>query len=104
MIPFNQQLTPAQQAKNTITERIRATYNQVQVAFNVATGQFWHNPQATPQQVNAEFGTDAATLWEFSNYAAQMLGINQVMPSGWDSNINQNGSVTLIPPSGDITQ
>jgi hypothetical protein len=74
--------------------------------FNSGAKNFWNNPHATPTQIAEALGTDAREVFEL-HYALGLL-IDSIKPDsiqqGWAAigqfTMNEDGTVTILPPSG----
>jgi hypothetical protein len=58
-----QQMSSADRAANQIVNQARSVFRQLVSAYNDGAKAFWNNPRATPQQVAAALGTDAAEVF-----------------------------------------
>lgn len=75
-------------------------------AFNVGSMSFWNNPRATPSEIATALGTDAKEIFQL-HYALGQL-ISNIKPKSIEQglsligqfNINEDGTVTILPPSG----
>jgi hypothetical protein len=91
---------------NTIKGSTRQTFQMMTNAFNMGSKNFWNNLQATPTQIAEALGTDAKEVFEL-HYALGQL-INSIKPEsiqeGWAAigqfTMNEDGTVTILPPSG----
>ena len=88
-----------------ITNDALWTLNTLKANYLQSYNSVWNNPDATPDKIVAAFGTSAVELFTISAATAQLLyacGITDIpltMPSGWNFQANQDGSITLTPAS-----
>jgi hypothetical protein len=89
---------------NSFWLRIQAEFNRLNGLLNDGSGLVWNNSSATPQQVVAAFGTNAASLFQLSGLLCGLIGAitgttPNPVPTGWTITANGDGSVTLTPPA-----
>lgn len=98
--------TPAQIAAGQIRQIARQQFVQLAAAGLRGFKLIWQNPNATPQQVLAELGTDAAAIFALAKLnietltaAAQIGGAPSPqmpsVPEGFSTAVNPDGSVKL---------
>ena len=96
----------AQQVQNLSLSGFRSLQQFGQQGFNL----IWNNANATPQEVMAALGTNAASVFALAalNNAtiASAAGIGGVtppsmpsIPTGWTITPNNDGTVTVTPPA-----
>ncbi len=96
---------PARVAAGQIVQSANFLWNQLPQKYLSAYKALWNNPEATPQQVVAALGTQAAMIFTRSAELAAFLtaaGVTRIptgVPAGWSYAANPDGSVTLTPPS-----
>lgn len=96
------QLTPAQQAANTVVQIISQTF-QIRVQnFKRASSAVWNNPNATPMDVVAAMGTQAVAIFTASGQEATLLNmflpslnLPTTIPAGFAFVSNPDGSAVL---------
>ena len=70
------QIQPAVRAANQIKRNTARLAESIKRDWEQSYDLLWHNPRATPEEVLAELGTDAAELFELSaQTVAYMLSI-----------------------------
>lgn len=99
---------PAKEAAIDLIRTTQHTFMMMTHAFNEGSKRFWSNSNgATPQQIADELGTDAAEVFQLHSKLGALLG--EVDPTSVTDGLsvvgnftmNEDGSVTVIPPSGD---
>jgi hypothetical protein len=88
----------------TLKQIMTSCFNTILAAFQSGKQLVWNNPHGlTPQQMLAAIGTDAATLFSYTNDTVALLNqalpdgqkITQVVPAGVVVTFNPDGTVTL---------
>ena len=84
--------------------QIQRVYNSLQSILQAGTNLVWNNPNATPQQVVAAFGTNAASLFQLSSLLCGLIGsvtgtTPNPVPAGWTITASADGTITLTPPT-----
>jgi hypothetical protein len=76
-------------------------------AFNMGSKNFWQNPRGlTPTQIAVALGTDAREVFELHYALGQLIDSikSESIQEGWAAigqfTMNQDGTVTILPPSG----
>lgn len=105
--PVVNEITPAQRQANQIKQNVRTAFQNMVMAFNNGSRQFWKNAQASPSQIAAALGTDAVEVFELHAKLGAVLA--EVRPDaikeGQDVvgqfTYNADGTVTVntVPPS-----
>ena len=102
---FDGGITPTEpdvvQVASTFKRQVVRNYNRmIQMHENIHRS-FWNNSKATPDEINAELGTRAADVFQFSIKIKQaILALNpsailSTKPSEYSVTINGDGTVTL---------
>jgi hypothetical protein len=87
-------VSSANQLNKAMTANYVSSYNAV-----------WHNPTATPEQVVAALGTNAAKVFQLSVALCTLLvqagatDIPTSVPTGWTYVVNADGTVVLTAPA-----
>jgi hypothetical protein len=97
--------TPAEVAHREISNRVRAAFTQLQGALAAGQNLLWANPDATPKDVLAEFGTEAVQLFQLSNIAVEAINavasitggpqIGSIVPPDVHYTLHADGTITL---------
>jgi hypothetical protein len=82
-------------------------YNQMVQTFNEGSYMFWASQDASPQEIADSLGTSASGIFYLHARLGEVLSL--VDPSGIAEGLsvigqyaqNQDGSITVIPPSGE---
>jgi hypothetical protein len=99
-------VSPAQQAANQIKAMIGQQYRQLAQAQIMASNALWKNRGATPEEIVAALGADAAAVFAFSDLMAQTLASaatigglpapkSPLIPAGRTVTKNPDGTVTI---------
>jgi hypothetical protein len=102
--------TPAQLAAQQVQNLSLAGFKSLQQFGLQGFNLIWNNRNATPQQVIAALGAEAAAVFALSALnnqtiasAAQIGGVSPpnmpAIPTGWTVTANPDGTVTLTPPA-----
>ena len=104
--PVGPALRATTQIKNRTARLAETIIREWEHAFDA----LWNNPNATPEQVLAELGTDAAEAFELSGATVQFLSV--ILPNRLDdewarlqgkvaakpaTTVHEGGSVTIDP-------
>jgi hypothetical protein len=95
------QPTPAQQAAASLIQMVQETYAFVGTKLAIGQDMLWNNGTATPDEIIAALGTDAAAVY-MAGVALQAF-INEQVPNTNTfaapraGTINPDGSLTLAP-------
>jgi len=86
------------------SKKIDAKVAELDRLLGSATTDFWSNPDYTPQQMAAAWGTNCGDLFRISGLTAAYIAAvrkqtRTVLPAGWTFVVNADGSVTLTPPA-----
>jgi hypothetical protein len=98
------EVAPADRAARQIRQQARATFQQLASTFNQTSRQFWSNPQATPAEIAAALGTDAAEVFALHGRLGAMLtavrpeAIAEGVALVGQFSINADGTVTITTP------
>lgn len=101
--PVVNEITPAQRQANQIKQNVRQTFQNLVVAFNNGSKQFWRNPQASPSEIAAALGTDAVEVFKLHAKLGALLA--DVRPAAIQEGAavvgqftyNADGTVTITP-------
>lgn len=100
------EVSKAKLAANRLIQMTRQTYSQMTQAFNTGSRVFWQNPNgATPAEIAAELGTDAAEIFQLHYALGQLIGgvkpesIAEGVAMVGDFTTNQDGTVTVNEPA-----
>jgi len=102
--PAVAEITPAMRQAAQIKQSARSAYQHLVTVFNNGSKQFWRNPQASPSQIAAALGTDAAEVFELhAKLGAFLASIRpEAIQEGIDMvgqfTCNQDGTVTINLP------
>jgi hypothetical protein len=107
-LDFSPKPIPTQPQEIADALRAQATniYNNMVSVFNRGSKMFWDNPNATPEQIAESLGTDAKQLFELHYKLGQLISsVDPIAIYSGSSVIgqftmNQDGTVTILPPSG----
>jgi hypothetical protein len=107
-LDFAPKPTPTQPSEIADALRTQATniYNNMVSVFNRGSKMFWDNPNATPEQIAASLGTDAKQLFELHYKLGQLISSVDPLAIYAGSSVigqftmNEDGTVTVIPTSG----
>jgi hypothetical protein len=97
-------VSPLTISVNSFWARIQLEFNRLNGLLTDGSDLVWNNSGATPQQVVAAFGTNAANLFQLSGLLCGLIGTisgtaPNPVPTGWTITANSDGSVTLTPPT-----
>jgi hypothetical protein len=89
---------------NSFWARIQMEFSRLNSLLTDGSDLVWNNSGATPQQVVAAFGTNAASLFQLSALLCGLIGgitgtTPNPVPTGWTITANSDGTVTLTPPT-----
>ncbi len=95
------QIDPAKQAAQRMRMQAKQTYRQLIDTFNRGARQFWANSNATPAEIAAELGEDAAAVFQLHGLLGQLLA--QVRPEAIAAGMsvvgefeyNEDGTITV---------
>lgn len=104
--PIQPEVPVADRVANQIVNQARMTFQQLVMTYTQGSKSFWSNPRATPQQIAASLGTNAAEV--FSLHAKIGALLDEVKPGSTDEGkavvgqftVNADGSVTVPAPAG----
>lgn len=90
----------------SLKAQAKSVYSNMVNTFNRGSKMFWQNPNASPEQIATSLGTDAKELFELHYKLGQL--INSVNASDiligtaiiGQFTMNEDGTVTILPPSG----
>jgi hypothetical protein len=96
--------SPLTMSVNSFWARIQLEFNRLNSLLTDGSDLVWNNSGATPQEVVAAFGTNAAGLFQLSGLLCGLIGAitgttPNPVPTGWTITANNDGSVTLTPPT-----
>lgn len=101
----NTQPSPGEQAAERLKRITKNTYDQMVMAFNDGAEIFWSNRMgATPEEVGAALGSDAGEIFALHAKLGALIGgvkpeaIAHGLSVVGDFTINEDGTVTIIPP------
>jgi hypothetical protein len=94
------------QISNHIKNSTKHTFQFMKDAFNNGSQTFWNNPRATPSEIAAALGNDAKEVFELHYALGQLVG--NIKPEAISTGLsvigqftmNEDGTVTILPPSG----
>lgn len=100
--PSVPEVDPAVRAANMLKNQTRQTFQQMVMAFNQGSNNFWKNPRVTPQQIATALGTDAKEVFELHGKLGALLA--SVKPEAvadgasvvGQFTINEDGTVTIL--------
>lgn len=100
--PSVPEVDPAVRAANMLKNQTRQTFEQMVMAFNQGSNNFWKNPRVTPQQIAAALGTDAKEVFELHGKLGALLA--SVKPEAvadgasvvGQFTMNEDGTVTIL--------
>ena len=100
--PSVPEVDPAVRAANMLKNQPRQTFQQMVMAFNQGSNNFWKNPRVTPQQIAAALGTDAKEVFEIHFKIRDLLA--SVKPEAIEQGdsvvgqftLNEDGTVTIL--------
>ena len=106
-------LTPAQQAANNLRQIVVQLFGYLGQGGLAGYNLIWNNRNATPQQVIAALGTDAAAVFQFAELNVNTVGSAATIggvtpptlppiPAGWTLAPNEDGSMTVTPPPATV--
>jgi hypothetical protein len=100
------QVPPATQAANRLKQMARQSYLQMAQAYNQGAKIFWANGQgATPNEIAAALGTDAAEVFTLHYLLGQLLAgvkpdsITEGQALIGQATLNEDGTVTIPEPT-----
>jgi len=99
------EVAPADRAARQIKQQARSTFQQLANTFNQTSRQFWSNPQATPAEIAAALGTDAAEVFSLHGKLGAMLStvkpeaIAEGVALVGQFTVNADGTVTITTPT-----
>lgn len=104
--PAQPQVPVAERVASQIVNQTRMTFQQLVSVYNEGARSFWSNPRATPQEVAAALGTNAAEV--FGLHAKIGALLDEVKPDATGPGkavvgqftVNADGSVTVPTPAG----
>lgn len=98
----NQQVNQSKIAARQLIIQARNLYGQLVNTFNSGAKTFWANPRATPEEIAAELGTDAAELFRLHGKIGSLLneidisaiidGLNVI----GEFEYNEDGTIKII--------
>jgi hypothetical protein len=99
--PTPQQVPTAERVANQIVNQTRMTFQQLVSVYNEGARSFWANPRATPQEVAAALGTNAAEVFNLHAKIGTLLA--EVKPDAITAGqavvgqftVNADGTVTV---------
>lgn len=96
--PADQSVLAANQIRKIAQDIFEFLLPKYVLAYNT----YWKNPRATPVQISAQLGTDAAELFVLSGQLATLLatagatGIPLTVPPGYTVTVNADKTVNVI--------
>jgi len=102
--PSSPELSHAERAARALRSQARATFQQLASTFNATCRQFWANPNATPAEIAAALGTDAAEVFALHGRLGAMLtavrpeAIAEGVALVGQFSVNADGTVTITTP------
>lgn len=95
------EVDPAVLVSKQLVNQAKNTFDNLVSVFNSGSRQFWKNPRATPQQISAALGKDAAEV--FALHAKIGALLEQVKPEAiaegksvvGEFTVNSDGTVTV---------
>lgn len=100
------QPSAADVARERLLRTIRKTFNEMVTAYNDGSSLFWSNYMgASPEEVAVALGSDAREVFYLHGKLGELLesikpeAIQQGKSIVGDFQINEDGSVTVIPPT-----
>lgn len=99
--PVQETITPAKRVANQIVAHTRNTFQNLVSAYNGGSNMFWRSPLASPQEIAAELGADAAEIFSLHAKIGALLG--EVKPESvapglevvGQFTVNADGTVTI---------
>lgn len=101
-----QPLTPAEITAKNLKTSTKQTFQMMVNAFNAGSISFWNNTRATPAEISEALGTDAKEVFELHYALGQLIAsvkpeaINRGLSIIGQFTMNEDGTVTILPPSG----
>jgi hypothetical protein len=107
-LEFNPRPQPAnaEQIAQSLRIQAKSIYNNMVNTFNRGSKMFWSSPSATPAEIAAALGDDGKQLFELHYKLGQLISTVNPMDIAPGSTVigqftmNENGTVTVLPPSG----
>jgi len=103
--PAPADITPADRAARQIKDRARETFRQLADTFNQTSTHFWSHRKATPAEIAAALGTDAAEVFALHGKLGAMLAtvkpeaIAEGQAVVGQFTVNADGTVTITSPA-----
>jgi len=91
--PTSTAVTPAQREAAKIRADAFENFSRLVAAYEYGLKQFWDNPNATPAEIAAALGTDAAEVFQLHGTLATV--IRQVKPNADISSASDYGTYTV---------
>ena len=97
--------TPTEIAES-LKSQAKNIYNSMLGVFNRGSKMFWDNPNATPEQIALALGSDGKELFSLHYKLGQLISTIDATAISEGSSVvgqftmNEDGTVTILPPSG----